>query len=178
MATEQNTDLDGIRGWLVLVVIGWIFTPVQTSLILHDLYRSVISNDVWRELTTPGSEFYSALWMPALAIGTVGNLALSITAIIALSFMLKRSKYTPAVAISWFSFNFLLVVADYAIASRLPGFADQPFADFDAVKELVRAGLMAVVWIPYFIISKRVRTTFKREWPHSSVKPIPRRGAA
>lgn len=176
MANDEDSNLIGTKGWLVLVVLAWVFTPVQTALILYDLYANVFANGGWQVLTTPGSELYSSLWLPAVTLGVAGNLVLSALGIFALCLLLKRSRHTQAVAISWFSLNLLLVAADYEIASRLPGFADEPFGEFDAIKELVRAGLMAVVWIPYFVFSKRVRSTCTSDWPKRSFDTVPRVG--
>ena len=116
-------------------------------------------------MTSPESELYSPLWLPAISFGVIGNVVLSVTAIIALLSFLRRSKRMPAVAISWLLLNLLLVAADYAIASRLPGFTDQPFAEFDAIKELVLAGFMAAIWVPYLVFSKSVDAVFTSDWP-------------
>lgn len=178
MPNNQGINSDITRGWLALVVLCWAFTPVQVALLLFDLYTNVISNGAWRALTTPGSEFFHPLWVPALILGVVGNLFIAIAALIALVFLFRRSKYTPAIAMAWFSLNFLLVAADCTIASRLPGFADQPFGEFDAVKELVWAGVMVVVWIPYFLFSRRVKAAFKEEWPKTPFESKPLRDSA
>jgi hypothetical protein len=38
--------------------------------------------------------------------------------------------------------------------------------DYDTAKEIIRSVFRAAIWIPYFLISDRVKKTFVKRWKH------------
>ncbi|MGY1459848.1 DUF2569 domain-containing protein [Luteimonas sp. A534] len=176
MATDTK-DLEGIGGWLLLVVLGLIVSPIRIAMMLSQNHFTIFSDGTWEALTSPESDSYHSLWAPLLSLEIAGNVLTILLALITLCFLVMKSKHTPKVAITWLLFGLVFVASDFVLAQQIPLIAEQP-ADPETIKELVRSVVGAAIWVPYFLVSKRVRATFSREWPNNSFKPTPLRGAA
>lgn len=148
----------GIGGWLILVVIGLIVSPLKITYFLAINHWPIFRDGAWQQLTTPGTEAYHALWAPLLVFEIVGNLGCIALGLITLWFLVQRSRRTPRLAIIWLTCMTVFVVIDYFAADLIPAIAAQP--DPESTKELVRSLVNAAIWIPYFMVSKRVKATF------------------
>ncbi|MGH8601258.1 MAG: DUF2569 domain-containing protein [Gammaproteobacteria bacterium] len=149
----------GIGGWLILVVIGLIYSPIQIAYFLMMELWPIFTDGTWSVLTTSGTEAYHPLWAPLLVFEVIGNLGSIALALATLWFMFKRSRRTPAVAIAWLLWTAAFVIADFIGADMIPAVASQQ-VDPDTVKQLVRSIVSVCIWVPYFMVSKRVKATF------------------
>ncbi len=158
MTEEQENELKGLGGWLILVGIGIVFSPVKIIISLYPLYSSIFSDGTWELLTTPGSEFYNALWLPILGAEIVLNAALVLGWLgIAWRFFSKKQVFRIwYIGILLFTIAFQFADA-FAIAAVLP---DEEVFDPETLKEIIRSLVYAAIWIPYVLISERVKATF------------------
>lgn len=101
--TDKSKESSGIGGWLILVTLGLIISPIRAGHLLLTTYFSIFSNGAWETLTMPESEAYHALWAPLLIFEVVGNIEIMALADVTLWHLLKKSKHTPKLAIAWFS---------------------------------------------------------------------------
>jgi hypothetical protein len=150
--------LKGIGGWLILVVIGLLFSPVRISYFLVTNHWPIFRDGLWPVLTTPGTEAYHVLWAPLITFEIVGNLGSIALALVTLWFLVRKSRRTPVLAISWLMWSAAFVVIDFFAADLIPAVASQ--SDPDNIKELLRSIVGAAIWVPYFLVSKRVKATF------------------
>jgi hypothetical protein len=148
----------GVGGWLILVVLGLIFSSLRTTYVLLTTYWPVFRDRKWQMLTTPESPAYHHLWGPLIAYETIGSLIGLVLALTTLVMLLRKSKNTPSFAIGWFAYAAVFGVVDYFFADLIPYVAQHP--DPDGIKELARGLVAAAIWIPYFLVSKRVKATF------------------
>ena len=73
-------------------------------------------------------------------------------------FPIPKSRDFPKWYIGIAVFSLVYIVADaFAIKLVLP---NEPIFDPDTIKELLRSVIMVVVWVPYMLVSKRVKATF------------------
>jgi Protein of unknown function (DUF2569) len=156
--SAQANEPKGLGGWLTLVIIGLVVSPLRTAYFLVTGVAPIFTEGAWSALTTPGSPAYHALWGPLIALELMGNLGLIALAIAALILLLRRSRHAPKVAILWLSWAVLFVVTDYFLGHLIPAVAAQP--DPESTTDLVRTIVGATIWIPYFLVSKRVKNTF------------------
>ena len=176
MATDTKS-LEGIGGWLLLVVLGLIVSPIRIAMMLSENHFTILTDGTWEVLTSPESDSYSSMWAPLLAFEIAGNALIILLGLVTLCFLVMKSKHTPKLAIAWLLSGLVFIAADFMLAQQIPLIAGQP-ADVESIRELVRSVLGAAIWVPYFVFSKRVQATFTREWPNKSFKPTPLRGAA
>ncbi len=155
---NEGKSLEGLDGWLVLVGLGIVISPLRSIVMLFSTYSEMFSNGSWDALTTPESEAYNPLWAPILYGEMAINGALILTYIfVALLFFSKRKAFPKwYIGMLIFSPAFILLDA-LAIKAALP---NEPIFDPKTIKELGYSLIGPIIWIPYMITSKRVRATF------------------
>jgi len=147
----------GLGGWLAFAALSIAVSSLRVVYSLVESWPSYLT-DTWLALTTPGSESYHALWMPALLFSLVANLALLVGCGLLLVLFFKRRTSVPRAFIVLLSAGFAFAVLDMVLASMIPAASkDVKAADWEA---LVRQGVMCVIWTLYFLRSGRVRVTF------------------
>lgn len=156
--SEEN--LEGLSGWLILVGIGIILSPLRMIFTVFPTYYELFSEDYLAILTTPGTEVYSPLWAPILYSEMIVNIILLLLWIFVgfLFFLKKRIFKTYYMGLLAFTLLFIIVDA-LAYKAVLP---DEPIFDPDTIKEISRSVVACAIWIPYMLVSKRVKATFIR----------------
>jgi hypothetical protein len=156
MAEEKN--LEGLGGWLVLVGLGIIISPLRVIAMVFPVYSEMFSNGSWAALTTPGAEAYNPLWAPILfgEMAINGGLVLAWIFVAVLFFSKKKEFPKWYIGMLLFTLAFILIDA-LAIKLVLP---NEPVFDAETVKEFGRTLIVTLIWVPYMLVSKRVKTTF------------------
>lgn len=141
-----------IGGWLLLPAIGLCFSPLR---LVYDLF------------TMP--EVYDSLtWANLLALKRYGlyafifvehiyNMVLVPFSILVLVLFIKRRSSLPRMITIYYAVTCFVTIAD-AIVSAQVGNSDAEQAVF--TQNMVRSFVAAVIWIPYFNVSSRVKETF------------------
>ncbi|WP_418646894.1 DUF2569 domain-containing protein [Thauera butanivorans] len=153
-------NLEGLRGWLIVVGLSVVLTPLLSVVKTYTGYAEMLSSGGWEALTSPDSMAYDPSWAPIL----IGELVLSgamtlVWVYIAFLFFSKRRAFPP-----WFIAIHVLtacVVMIDAVVIRhmLP---DAPMLGANVIREIVRPLVGALIWTPYLLMSKRVKATFVR----------------
>lgn len=164
MTTQDNSAPVGLGGWLILVIIGLVVSPIRIVVMMLQNHVPIFTDGTWALVTTPGSEAYHPLWGPLIGFEIVGNLALVALAFATLFLLVVRSRAAPIAAIAWYGGALLFVGLDALLAQQIPLVANQPM-DPQTIGEIVRSVVAAAIWIPYFLVSRRVKATFTRDWP-------------
>jgi branched-subunit amino acid transport protein len=154
---EQN-NLEGLGGWLVLVGLGIIISPLKVIGMVFPVYSEMFSNGSLAALTTPGAEAYNPLWAPILfgEMAINGGLVLAWIFVAFLFFSKKKGFPKWYIGMLLFTLAFILIDA-LAIKSVLP---NEPVFDAQTTKELGRSLIVTLIWVPYMLVSKRVKATF------------------
>lgn len=143
---EDPNDLNGIGGWLILPAIGLAISPFIS---LHGVYRTL-------EVLT-GSHYQAFLsFRPGLAalilFEAITNTIL-FASLVCLNYLFHTKKRAfPTAMILYFCGQFFLLLIDHLMAMRF-----NPNAQWTAV---ARSFFAALIWIPYFLNSRRVEATF------------------
>jgi len=155
---NKEKKLEGIGGWLILVAIGIVITPIRLTIIMLTTYPEIFSTGTWEALTTQGTYVYSPMWGPII----IGEILINCGILLAwlyMSYLFFSKKIVfPKWYIGLVFFSLVFIIADaFAIKLVMPS---EPVFDPDTMKELMRALFMVLVWVPYMLISKRVKATF------------------
>lgn len=157
---KSNSSLKGIGGLLILVLIGLILSSIGTLIALDDLF-SLYQPDVWYEMTTYGSPVYHPLLAPLIIFETLVNAFFCLFSITMIILMFIKSRFFPKLMILGLTIVLLIEVIDLFLASVV--FSDLPSNVTDGlltIDSLIISIMNAVIWIPYFLKSKRVKATF------------------
>lgn len=156
--TAQIGGPSGLGGWLILPAIGLILSPVRLLISLNTDLLPIFQEGYWEILTTPGSEAYHPLWAPFILFEVFGNLFFIIFSIALIAMFFLKSHWFPKLMITYLLSNLFFVVGDYFLADLIPVIGEE--TDFEALGEIVKISVGVVIWVPYFLVSKRVRNTF------------------
>lgn len=155
----------GLKGWLLLPLLGLFIT---IWLVGHSMYSDLLpllEPGTWEALTTPGSPAYASFWAPYIALSLAANLVLLVGAATLIVLALLKKALFPRLMIGFYIFTLCAVSADLW---ALNTFVSAAFPEMtkiagpDANKAVSRAVLACLIWVPYFLISKRVKNTFVR----------------
>ncbi len=156
MAEERN--LEGLGGWLIFIGLAIVISPLRILAQVLPVYLKVFSNGSWTTLTTPGTEAYNPLWSPIILGEIAINGGLLVAWILAAFLFFKRSTTFPKYYIGLLLFTPTFILLDtLAIKMVLP---EESLFDAETTKELVRSFVGAIIWVPYMLVSKRVKATF------------------
>jgi len=159
----------GLGGWLVIAAIGLIIMPIRNVASLYNDSLPIFSEGYWGILTTQGTEAYHPLWGPLIIFESAGNIFFLILNIILIYLFFKKSYRFPTLYAMFLMANLLFAIADYYLAGKIPALAVMD--NTQASQELGKTIIFSMVWISYFLISKRVKNTFV---VNKSNKPINR----
>ena len=154
----DETAYQKIGGWLILCAIGLILYPVQTLVFLFTELIPALSPENWSALTSPASSYYHSFLAPLVIAELVGNICFFIFSICLVVFFFQQRKYAPKLIILFLAGNLIFVGFDYFITTFI--IIRSSSIDMDATINFVRTMVAGMVWIPYFIFSKRVGKTF------------------
>lgn len=159
MGNQDN--LRGLGGWLVLVGIGIVLSPIRLLVTYVPMYLPIFEDGTWEILTTEGSEAYHILWAPLL-IGEIIFNACMIGIFIYLIYLFFSKHYMfPKIFIGVFVVTLIFIPLDAWVVSLI--IPNEPIFDPETAKEFGRSLVGALIWVPYMIVSKRVKATFAKE---------------
>ncbi|GKW36381.1 DUF2569 domain-containing protein [Pectobacterium carotovorum] len=143
----EEQEQQKINGILYLPALGIILSVITTPFSLYDIINSMIIH-----FKNTGFLGYYAL---ALVFFLFAMFALEIFA--AISFF-QRKKRTRNVMVAYYLFSALLV----GYMTLLPAYLFNVKLDIGDIRAIASSVFGIVVWIPYFLLSKRVPLVFSR----------------
>jgi hypothetical protein len=145
-----------IGGWLILVVIGLVLTPVY--IIYNMVSEEYFNMHVWNNFSTYS---YGASLKAHFAFAVAGNIIIATLAVFCLVLFLNRRDILPRAIIVYFGFALLFNIANFIFISYVSHYKI-PSAYPTSV---LRSFIIAAIWITYFIKSTRVQETFIVPYP-------------
>jgi hypothetical protein len=153
-------------------MLGLFGTVIRVGLSMATDYLPIFAGDTWSALTSVDSEAYHPLWGPFLVFEIAGNLALASASIVALVLFFRQSPAFPRLMIGILIGGFLFLLTDLVGGRAIPAIAEQP-TDPDSIRDLSRAAIGCLIWVPYLMRSRRVRNTFVPLADASQAPPAP-----
>jgi hypothetical protein len=164
-APEQNkvklTKYEKIGGWLILVGFGVITSPIRLAKAISENLPAY-ETATWDALTTPGTEAYHPMWERLLVFEMLGNISFFIFSLVIAIYFFKKKSQLPRLLIVFMVANLLFMIADYSLGASIPYLKNDASFVSEARQETIKMAMGCLIWIPYFLISKRVKGTFVR----------------
>ena len=112
--------------------------------------------ETWNAVAVPGSPTYHPLWAPLLIGEVVVNVLLLAGSLIGLWLYFGKRRAFPRVAIALLLAGVIVPLLDLVLVHAITSTEIAA----PSVREALQGGFAAIIWIPYFIESRRVRATF------------------
>ncbi|MGX5220965.1 MULTISPECIES: DUF2569 domain-containing protein [Pseudomonas] len=161
---QEDKVLKGLQGWLVLIGLGIIVTPLRIAHTLATSYYPVFTDGTFNFLTTPGTELYHPLWGPLLIAELIYNSAIVMVYIYLIYLFFSKHYLFPKVFITVTLVAVVFIPLDVWVGTFIPD--SGPAFDPETKKEFLRALFVVLVWVPYMLVSKRVEATFVGHMPN------------
>ena len=155
--TPANSVQDGpvgIGGWLILPIIGLVLTPLR--MVVHlgsygDIFEAFPHLNTFQQLM--------------IVFEIAGNVLIGlILPVLLLILLINKSRRFPRLFVIWGVGNLLFVVADLVLAyvafREAFDASSEPFFDQETIRTIASSIVLAALWVPYMIQSRRVRNTF------------------
>lgn len=156
-AREEKT---GFGGPLLLVAIGFAIAPFRTGWDLWQTLAVFLDREAWQTLTDRSSDVYHPLWVPLLTYELIGGIVIFIsTLVLAFLFFSRRAILPPAVIaylifLAAFNWGDFFLIRKIALVQELSGET--------GLRAAFASTISACIWVPYFLLSDRVKNTFVR----------------
>lgn len=164
----ENNELKGLDGWLVLLGFGVVIGALK-SLLDISTYTILFEDGNWESLTTIGSEAYIPYFESLLIVEMAFN-SVMITASFYLIYLFFSKHYLfPKAYIVIIVATLILIPLDAWVVTKLS--PSESIFDPEITKEFMRTLIVGMIWVPYLLVSKRVRATFIEKIPNKKVPP-------
>jgi hypothetical protein len=141
-----------IGGWLMVPAIGLVLTPVMYVLALWTLF-AVVSGPTFADLVREYPNYTVVLFL--LAATSTGMLIL--TGYVAYIFFTTK-RHAPLMMICLLCCNFCVTLI--SVVATNWAFREDLLQSWGENGGILHAAVLASIWIPYFLRSKRVKRTF------------------
>lgn len=160
LPTIGDETPSGIGGWLILPCIG-LAVGLCSALARLVKLHFCLNATIWHNLTMPESPAYHALWRPVLILELLGITFLVALITLNIILLLRHRSSFPRFMILLIATNLLLEAGDSFLGQQIPAVA-AAIKQQQVVVAQSQALLGAFIWIPYFLVSRRVRNTFRK----------------
>ena len=167
---EQDKELKGLNGWLLLVGFGVLLSPIRILFTSMTTFSDVYKDGVWNLLTNTDSVSYIPYWGSLIILEVTFNVIIFIASLYLVYLFFKERKAFPKIYIFLVLASLFFIVFDTFSASLV--ISDQKSLDDETVKEFLRVFVGACIWIPYLLKSKRVRNTFINSGSKNEIKVV------
>ena len=150
-----------IGGVLIFVAIGLIMSLVQNLGHFLGNLAPFRQAQVWERLTTPGRIAYHPYWRPVLLFELASSSAILALNTLAVVLFFRKQRVLPKVIIVGIPIIFILILIGYYLSGLIPAIAENPDYSKQTSQLIVRF-IALHIWIPYFLLSERVKRTFVR----------------
>jgi hypothetical protein len=158
LCLPSNPDLQGLGGWLILLGIGLLLTPLIRIRLLAKS-GVVYSTSSWRTITDPAGG-YDSLLAPILLYELFFQLTLLVFSLLLIVLYFRKKRTFPTVLIAYLLFQFVVFTVDEVLVKTRSGKTVTTNARAPAMPAMAQTMVPLIVWGLYVSRSKRVKMTF------------------
>ena len=158
MPTEEK-KLEGLGGWLIWVGIGLVLTPIVMLTEIVPVYQGMAQDGSWTAIMSGEVDSRYPGFKATLLFEAAANAMLFAAYLVLIALFFMKKRLFPKLYIFTLAVNVLFLIGDNYLWSRIlpPELAPD---NSDDIKEIAKMMIRACIWIPYMLISKRVKATF------------------
>lgn len=158
-AAELGYGPRGIGGWLILPLLGLVGSLISLGSALATVYLPLFAaGGGWWVVVDKSDASYHPWWAPLILFEIATNVAFVGLIVVLLYLVFRKSRRFPRLMIGYLISSFVVALVDLGWAEQIPALAAEPNAD--SIAGIVRGVVGAMIWVPYFLVSQRVKNTF------------------
>jgi hypothetical protein len=154
---DKKEPID-IGGWLLLVAIGVVLSPIRQLYLLGTTYPAFFTDGTWEALTFPSSEYYIPYFGAFFISEILINTAMIIGGVYLIFLFFNKKSNLPKWYFGLALFSTIFIVLDAYVVSLLISGVEA--FDSETMKEIARTFVSLLIWSPYLIYSQRSKDTF------------------
>lgn len=166
---SDASELKGLGGWLIIIGIGLFMSPITIVIELGPIFYSILADGVIPALSNPLSEFYNPLLLLLIFGELVINFLMTVVSVYLIYLFFSKHYQFPKVYIAVTIISVIILPLDAWLGSLV--FPNQPFFDEESWKYFYKSIAAAMIWIPYMLMSQRVKATFVEKRPENQLQP-------
>ncbi|HEX2669101.1 MAG TPA: DUF2569 domain-containing protein [Gammaproteobacteria bacterium] len=163
-AASAPKKLEGLGGWLILPAIGMFWNMLALSYGLLSAVALKFSPDMAEAMAGRGIDINDPAWLRLLNFELFTSVLLLCLVIALLVLFFLKSWWFPRAFIAFLVASVVVKAGDVMLAHGVATL-DLSQTEGSSFTELMRPVLASVIWIPYFLVSERVKNTFVRHRP-------------
>jgi hypothetical protein len=150
-----------IRGALILVASVLCVGLLQNLADFFGGIAPIINSPLWERYTNPGSPKFHPQWKLVIICDALIATLILFCNVVMVVFFFRKKRVFPALAVASLPISFLLALASHYLGGSIPAVAGSAAYAKQGTALIIRFMAMNI-WIPYFLLSKRVAKTFVR----------------
>ncbi len=151
----------GLGGWLVLPAIGLVLRPLALLFNLRRVLNTYFDQRIWITYMSPESAAYHPATGGMIQFELAGNLSLIAFSLLAAILFFQCRRSLPTVIIAMLATTPLFLLSDHLLCDQFE-IGTSGGVNSQTLQNIYQAAGAALLWIPYFLLSKRVKATFVR----------------
>ncbi|MDP9805013.1 DUF2569 domain-containing protein [Acinetobacter calcoaceticus] len=155
---DDINKLKGLGGWLTLVGFGLIVSPIRLIVTGYQTYYPMFSEGMFNLLTSVDSVYYHPLWKYYILGEIAVNTIFVLISLVLLYLFFRKHYLFPKVFISFCIATIIFILIDASLIKLI--LPNEEIFDNDTSRELMKSIFYGMIWIPYMLVSKRVKATF------------------
>lgn len=148
-----------IGGWLIVVAIGLILSLLQNLGHMLSALSPLGGSPLWVRLTHPNSPAFHPYWKTVIIYDAITAFLFVVMNFVVVILFFGKRRLFPKLTIASIPLIFVLSLVGYYLSSFIPAIAENPEFAKQGHALIVRFFALHI-WIPYFLVSKRVKHTF------------------